>query len=75
MRSSESAINRQCRNKCSHSSRNRHCTALDVAGLRERCEASKHLLAKGPGFVLYALMDFVVDQYFPILRGIRRESG
>jgi magnesium transporter len=24
-------------------------------------------LAKGPGFVLYALMDFIVDQYFPLV--------
>ena len=38
--------------------------------LRARCEASQHLLAKGPGFVLYALMDFVVDQYFPILEAL-----
>ena len=41
--------------------------------LRERCEASKHLLAKGPGFVLYALMDFVVDQYFPILEALEEK--
>jgi magnesium transporter len=26
-----------------------------------------HFLNKGPGFVLYALMDFVVDQYMPIV--------
>jgi len=25
------------------------------------------LLAKGPGFVLYAIMDFVVDHYFPVV--------
>ncbi|PYN58468.1 MAG: magnesium and cobalt transport protein CorA [Candidatus Rokuibacteriota bacterium] len=35
--------------------------------VRSRCEASPPLLARGPGFVLYSLMDFVVDQYFPVL--------
>jgi magnesium transporter len=29
-----------------------------------------HLLAKGPGFVLYALLDFVVDQFFPIVNAL-----
>ena len=35
--------------------------------MRSRCEAAPRLLLKGPGFVLYALMDFIVDQYFPVL--------
>ena len=42
-------------------------------GLRARCEASQRLLAKGPGFVLYALMDFVVDQYFPVLEALEEQ--
>jgi magnesium transporter len=45
----------------------RHGSLLSHVGLRTRCESTPHLLAKGPGFVLYALMDFVVDQYFPIV--------
>jgi magnesium transporter len=48
----------------------RHGSLQSHVGLRTRCEASQHLLAKGPGFVLYALMDFVVDQYFPILEAL-----
>ena len=48
----------------------RHGSLQSHVGLRARCEASRHLLAKGPGFVLYALMDFVVDQYFPILEAL-----
>ena len=35
--------------------------------LRARCESTPALLAKGPGFVLYAVMDFIVDQYFPVV--------
>jgi magnesium transporter len=36
-------------------------------GVRERCEREPELLRVGPGFVLYALMDAVVDRYFPVL--------
>ena len=45
----------------------RHGNMKSHVALRTRCEATPHLLAKGPGFVLYALLDFVVDQYFPIV--------
>ena len=45
----------------------RHGSLTSHVGLRTRCEASPQLLAKGEGFVLHALMDFIVDQYFPIL--------
>jgi magnesium transporter len=43
----------------------RHGASASYTQVRARCEATSHLLAKGPGFVLYALMDFIVDQYFP----------
>ncbi len=36
-------------------------------GVRERAEREPHLLQHGAGFVLYALMDAVVDRYFPIM--------
>jgi len=36
-------------------------------GVRERCEREPHLLRHGAGFVFYALMDAVVDRYFPLL--------
>jgi magnesium transporter len=45
----------------------RHGGSLPYTEVRARCEASPELLAKGPGFVLYALMDFIVDQYFPLV--------
>ncbi|MGP1682506.1 MAG: magnesium and cobalt transport protein CorA [Giesbergeria sp.] len=35
--------------------------------VRERCEREPALLRNGPGFVLYALMDAVVDRYFPVI--------
>ena len=45
----------------------RHGSHKSHAAVRSRCEATPHLLAKGPAFVLHALMDFIVDQYFPIM--------
>jgi len=36
-------------------------------GVRARAEREPHLLSHGAGFVLYALMDAVVDRYFPII--------
>ena len=45
----------------------RHGSLRSHVGLRSRLEATPALLAKGPGFVLYALMDFIVDQYFPVV--------
>ena len=42
-------------------------------GVRERCEQEPHLLKQGPSFVLYALMDAVVDRYFPIVELLETE--
>jgi len=42
-------------------------------GVRERCEREPHLLRHGPAYVLYALMDAVVDRYFPMLDAIEVE--
>lgn len=45
----------------------RHGPSLPHAPVRQRAEAAPQLLAKGPGYVLYALLDFVVDNYFPLV--------
>ena len=42
-------------------------TQKGFADVRARCEREPHLLENGSGFVLYALMDAVVDRYFPVL--------
>ncbi|MDB5743665.1 MAG: Mg2+ transporter protein CorA-like protein [Polaromonas sp.] len=42
-------------------------------GVRERCEREPQLLRNGSGFVLYALMDAVVDRYFPIIDDFETE--
>jgi magnesium transporter len=41
--------------------------------VRSRCEREPHLLKQGSGFVFYALMDAVVDRYFPVLDELEAE--
>ena len=42
-------------------------------GVRARCEREPELLRQGPAFVLYALMDAVVDRYFPVVNSLEQE--
>jgi magnesium transporter len=42
-------------------------------GVRARAEHEPHLLRQGPAFVLYALMDAVVDRYFPVVDALEGE--
>ncbi len=51
----------------------RHGSQVSHVGLRARCEAAPKLLTQGPAFVLYALMDFVVDQYLPVVETLDDE--
>jgi magnesium transporter len=41
--------------------------------VRARCEREPELLRNGSGFVLYALMDAVVDRYFPVIDAMESE--
>jgi len=45
----------------------RNRTKQSFLGVRERCVREPELLRLGSGFVLYALMDAVVDRYFPVI--------
>lgn len=51
----------------------RHGSLKSHVGLRGRCELESDRLALGPGYVLYALLDFVVDQYFPIVEELEEQ--
>jgi magnesium transporter len=46
---------------------------LGFADVRRRCEQEPELLQHGPAYVLYALMDNVVDRYFPVLGALTAE--
>jgi magnesium transporter len=45
----------------------RHGGTLPFAEVVARCDANPDLMVKGPVFVLYSIMDFIVDQYFPLV--------
>ena len=41
--------------------------------VRERCEGEPERMSLGAGYVLYALIDAVVDRYFPLLDAVETE--
>jgi magnesium transporter len=51
----------------------RHGSTISYADVRARCESIPDLLSKGQGFVLYAIMDFIVDQYMPVVDDMEQE--
>jgi magnesium transporter len=51
----------------------RHGSSLSYKDVRTRCETKPQLLRKGPGFALYAVMDSIVDQYFPVVDSLEQE--
>jgi magnesium transporter len=51
----------------------RHGSSLAYTEVRAHCESTPHLLSKGPGFALYAVMDSIVDQYFPVIEALEHE--
>ncbi|MFN2612717.1 MAG: magnesium/cobalt transporter CorA [Solirubrobacterales bacterium] len=48
----------------------RHGEASELSSSRERLEARPELLALGPAAVIWAIVDKVVDDYFPVVDGI-----
>lgn len=51
----------------------RHGASLSYAPARARCEREPEMLALGPSYALYAVLDFIVDNYMPIVREFERE--
>jgi magnesium transporter len=48
-------------------------TERGFMGVRARCEREPDLLKNGAGFVFYALVDAVVDRYFPVIDELETE--
>ena len=51
----------------------RHGASLPFTPARERCERSPDLMKLGPSYGLYAVLDSVVDNYFPIVEEFQQE--
>jgi magnesium transporter len=48
----------------------RHSEAPDFSAVRRRLESEPDLLRRGPEAVLYAIVDRVVDGYYPVVAGV-----
>jgi magnesium transporter len=51
----------------------RHSEATDVSDIRRGLEADPELLRRGPEAILHAIMDRVVDDYAPVVEGLRND--
>ena len=51
----------------------RQGAASDLHGARLRLERRPELLGEGPGAVLWAILDKVVDDYAPVIEGLERD--
>ena len=51
----------------------RNRTTRGFKDVRARCEREPELLKHGSGYVLYALMDAIVDRYFPVFDALETE--
>jgi magnesium transporter len=51
----------------------RNRSGQNLLQVRERAEREPQLMRHGPAFVFYALMDAVVDRYFPIIDSLETE--
>ena len=51
----------------------RHGASLSYRQVRDRFEREPELLAQGPAFALYGILDFIVDNYQPIVNDFRDE--
>src|ERR1044072_8116807 len=52
----------------------RHGSTTAYREVRTRCESAPKMLAMGESFVVYSIIDFIVDNYFPVLHGLEAEA-
>ena len=52
----------------------RHGSSTAYREVRARCEGVPAMLAKGESFVVYSIIDFIVDNYFPVLHELETEA-
>jgi magnesium transporter len=52
----------------------RHGSTTAYREVRSRCEGVPKMLAMGESFVVYSIIDFIVDNYFPVLHELEAEA-
>jgi magnesium transporter len=51
----------------------RHGSTTAYKEVRARCESAPKMLSMGESFVVYSVMDFIVDNYFPVIHELEGE--
>ena len=51
----------------------RHGASTSYTAVRERCESCPTVLSRGEHYILYAILDFIVDNYMPVVEKIHAE--
>jgi len=51
----------------------RHGASLTYTPARQRCERETRMMSLGPSYPLYAMLDFVVDNYMPVVHDFQQE--
>ena len=51
----------------------RHGASVSYAAVRHRCEACPTVLSQGEDYIVYAILDFIVDNYMPVVEKIQAE--
>jgi magnesium transporter len=51
----------------------RHGASVSYAAVRERSEACPVVLSQGEDYIVYAILDFIVDNYIPVIQTIQDE--
>jgi len=51
----------------------RHGASTSYTPVRERCEAAQKAFSEGEDFILYAILDFIVDNYMPVIETVQTE--
>jgi magnesium transporter len=51
----------------------RHGASRSYTAVRARCESCPTVLSEGEDYILYAILDFIVDNYAPVLEALHAE--
>lgn len=51
----------------------RHGASASYSTVREHCESCPTMLSNGEDYILYKILDFVVDNYMPVVEAVRKE--
>jgi magnesium transporter len=51
----------------------RHGASTSYAVVRTRCESCPSVLSRGEHYILYAILDFIVDNYMPVVETVHAE--